>query len=280
MRHHRFRGLYEGRKLTEGYPGLAELERQQVIHRPHHTEAECRQTVEYIFRLLPGGSVPRKRRAMVVGCGASPHIIRILCAAGFEAIGVEPVAKLAAEARTILEGEAKIVHGTGECLPAVDATQSVVLLESVLEHVDSPEKTLAEVYRVLMPGGLAYITTTNRLSVRNDEYTKLFFQWYPQLLNEAFVYHHLHFDPSLGNYTTRPAVHWFTYAELCRLGRSAGFGEFYSKLDVITKHDPPMAKSVLRRLVFERVRTSPFLRALALTQRAGGAIFMLKRAES
>lgn len=155
--------------------------------------------------------------------------------------------------------------------------RSVSFCWQSVEHVDSPEKTLAELYRVLEPGGIAYITTTNRLQFGNSEFRIRFFQWLPRTLKEAYIHQQLHFEPALGNYTTRPAVHWFSFAELCRLGRSAGFYKFYSKLDVVEANDAPIAGSVLRRRVLRMTQTRPLVRALALTQRAGGAVFMVKR---
>lgn len=271
----RYRALYKGRLLSEAYPDLDGIEAHQVLGRRHRTATDCWPTVTYVTRLLR--SSPDFRKALVVGCGAQPEIVRSLIEAGFDAVGVEPVLALAREAREFLGCEAAIAEGCAEALPVGDASQAVVLLESVLEHVDSPERTVAELFRVLKPGGLAYITTTNRLALRNHEYRRRFFQWYPALLKEAYVHHHLHFDPSLANYTTRPAVHWFSYADLCRLGRGAGFFRFYSKLDVVTTKDPPIAASRLRRLLLPWIQTSPLLRALALTQDAGGTVFMLKR---
>lgn len=269
------RDIYSDRRLSEGYPQLARLEHAQVLLRTHHSLSEAQQTVSYIERLLPDREAADG--ALVVGCGARPAILVALRQRRFNAVGVEPIPGLAVEAREFLADAAAVLGGTAERLPVADESQSVVLLESVLEHVDSPDIALAETYRVLHPGGLAYIATTNRLALRNHEYRLRFFQWYPSLLKEAYIHHHLHFDPSLGNYTTRPAVHWFTHAELCRYGRAAGFSRFYSKLDVINRSDPPVASSWLRRVTFERIRTTPILRALALTQRAGGAIFMMKR---
>jgi hypothetical protein len=60
------------------------------------------------------------------------------------------------------------------------------------------------------------------------------------------------------------------------LGRAAGFGYFYSLLDLVGPDSPWVAGSRLRRLLLERVRYHPWLRALALTQ-AGASIFMVKR---
>ena len=175
-------------------------------------------------------------------------------------------------------GEIKV--GTAEVMPLESASQRAVLLESVLEHVDSPAQALAEAYRVLVPGGVLYVYTTNRLrfSLRgeNGEFNVPFFNWFPSLVRESYVYKHLHFAPALANYSLRPAVHWFTYADLCRRGREVGFAQFYSLIDLVDAEAPSLKRGRFRRFLVQRCRHNPWLRALGLTQ-FGSAIFMYKR---
>jgi ubiquinone/menaquinone biosynthesis C-methylase UbiE len=201
---------------------------------------------------------------------------------GFQAVGVEPIDDFAQAARHHLDDEDAVLKGSAESLPAQDESQDVVILESVLEHVESVGASLKEAYRVLAPGGIAYVTTTNRHRlVRNGEFNVRLYQWLPQVVKEAYVFHHLHQDPRLANGTERPAVHWFTYSDLCRLGREAGFFKFYSVFDVKTSDPTDFSGSEhVRRLkakTLKAVQTHPWLRALALTQR-GSLIFMFKRA--
>jgi ubiquinone/menaquinone biosynthesis C-methylase UbiE len=270
--------LYAGRKLAEGYP---DLERRGV---EWHTEGHDPQPestpaiVQCLERLidLSTGS----RAMLVVGCGPRPHAIRELDAMGYAVVGVEPVAGLCEAARAFLGGPDRVLRGSAERLPVPSGSQRVVVMTSVLEHVDSPPQTLAESYRVLQPGGVLFVYTTNRWKFSwrgfNGEYRVPFFNWFPAVVKESYVFHHLHYDPTLANYNPRPAFHWFTYPELCALGRGAGFGHFYSMLDLIDPASPLIARRPLRRFLLNRVRFHPWLRGLALTQ-AGGSIFMVKR---
>jgi len=127
--------------------------------------------------------------------------------------------------------------------------------------------------------------TTNRqrisLTGENGEYNVPFFHWLPRSVQESFVFLHLHYRPSLANYTQRPAVHWFSYADLCALGRQAGFAQFYSPLDLRRRSDVPLTANPVKRLLLqsrllEAIQRSAWLRALALTQ-LGSNIVMLKR---
>jgi hypothetical protein len=95
-------------------------------------------------------------------------------------------------------------------------------------------------------------------------------------MEESYVFRHLHQEPRLANYSLRPAVHWFTYAELCSLGRYSGFAQFYSMLDLMMPDDPTVARKWWRRVLLRPLQHNAWLRALALTQ-IGHAIAMLKR---
>ena len=98
------------------------------------------------------------------------------------------------------------------------------------------------------------------------EFRKRFYNWLPAVVKESYVFQHLHYDPSLANFSPRPAVHWFTYSELCKLGRSAGFAQFYSKIDLADPNNVYAQRSVWRRLLLRRIQNSVWLRSLALTQ--------------
>ena len=220
------------------------------------------------------------RSVAVIGCGPNPQSVKELIARGYDACGIEPVEGYAARAAEAMGGPGRIHVGTAESLPLSAESQRVVLLESVLEHVDSPPKALAEAFRVLAPGGVLYVYTTNRLRIspsgENGEFNVPFYNWFPAIVKECFVYKHLHYKPSLANYSLRPAVHWFTFAGLCRLGRDVGFAQFYSLIDLVDAEAPSVKRRRFRRLLVERCRYNPWLRALGLTQ-FGSSIFMLKR---
>ena len=266
-------GLYRDRKLIDGYPGLEQFRLQEQSDRDP----------AYLDRLLGRLSrlveISPPKRMLVVGCGPKPHLVRLLREAGYDAVGLEPVPEFAASAREDLGSEDAVVEGAAEAMPLPDGSFDVVFAESVLEHVTSPSKALDEMCRLLDPGGVAYVTTTNRYEISltgfNGEYRVRFFNWLPATLRESFVFQHTHYDPSLANYTRLPAVHWFTYAKLCEMGREAGFARFYSLIDLMDENDPAVGPSRLRRALFRRSRYNPWLRAAALVQ-YGDTIAMVK----
>jgi 2-polyprenyl-6-hydroxyphenyl methylase/3-demethylubiquinone-9 3-methyltransferase len=275
--------LYVSRPLARGYPGLAQAADETFASMHAHDDDDAPRIDRLLTRFHRLTGVPDGARIAVVGCGPVPQPVRVLRERGYEAVGIEPVRSFVERANRYLGGQDLVLTGAAESIPLADGSQDVVFLESVLEHVDSPEQSLSEVFRVLRPGGLVYVTTTNRLALGypdNGEYTVPLFGKLPRLVRESYIFQHLHYQPSLARYTERPAVHWFTFADLCELGRRVGFHQFYNSLDLRRPDDVLTTDSRWKRLVARRLMTtiqrSPWLRAIALTQ-MGGEIIMLKR---
>lgn len=103
------------------------------------------------------------------------QVLDLGCAGGFMAeeitrkgahvTGIDPAAQAvdAARARASQTGQQiRYDVGTGESLPYGDATFDTVVCVDVLEHVADLVEVLAEVNRVLKPGGLFLYDTINR----------------------------------------------------------------------------------------------------------------------
>lgn len=270
--------LYHARPLIDGHPDLSKAIDAFVDTQDAGSErAELtRWIIKYMSRLRP---LAAGSDVCVVGCGPKPLSCTVLAEHGFNVTAVEPVAGFAQAASEYVGGAARVLLGSAERIPLPDESQDVLVCESILEHVDSPRLSLTEIFRTLRAGGAAWIVTTNRFRFSprgtNYEYNVPFFNWFPASVQEAYVYHHLHYEPSLANYSLRPAVHWFSYPDLCRAGRDAGFSRFYSLVDLASMDDPRLRGRSWRQWVLRTVRTRPLLRALALTQ-VGGTIVMVK----
>jgi arabinofuranan 3-O-arabinosyltransferase len=93
---------------------------------------------------------------------------------GIRARGVEPSGEWCGIIRRRLREEGLpedcIVEGIGEKLPFESASADLVVTMQVLEHVDDPERVMAEVDRVLRPGGKVYISAPNYMAFFEDHY--------------------------------------------------------------------------------------------------------------
>ncbi len=173
--------------------------------------------------LLPQG------RIVDVGCGVG-HSYRLLEPRETVGVDVDPGA---------LEGQARetVVADMRE-LPFADGSFAGALSVHSIEHVPDPERALAEIARVLEPGGTAVLVTPNRLTfARPDEIID--------------PYHHVELDSG-------------QLADLCRgaFGSVDSAGLFgseryralvaaeHAKLDRLLRVDPLK----LRRLVPRRAR--------------------------
>jgi len=104
---------------------------------------------------------PRGLRVLDVGCGDAGVLIAF-AEAGAEATGIEPYER--SVERGLVRAEEHGVRvdlrtGVAESLPFPDAAFDLVVLDNVLEHVQDRDRTLAEIRRVLRPGGLLYLVT-------------------------------------------------------------------------------------------------------------------------
>ena len=118
------------------------------------------QVIETLQRYVPRFQV-EKLRVLDVGCGDAGVLIAF-AELGAEAAGVE------LDERSLRRGQIRaeehgvtvdLRSGIAEALPFPDGHFDLVILDNVLEHVGDRAKTLAEIQRVLRPGGLLYMVT-------------------------------------------------------------------------------------------------------------------------
>lgn len=107
---------------------------------------------DYLSRI----SFPENAQVLEVGCGTGP-VCRVLARWPnvTRVVGIDPSPVLLAKARVLAQGMESIEfeEGDGKSLRFAEGTFDVVILHTLLTHVLKPELVLAEVYRVLKPGG-------------------------------------------------------------------------------------------------------------------------------
>ena len=108
------------------------------------------------------GLLQAERRVLEIGSGRG-GLLHELRAEGLDAVGVETSADRIAEARARF-GPLPIEHVSGVTLPFADETFDLVLSFDVFEHIPDSDGHLAEVRRVLRPGGWYLLQTPNKWS--------------------------------------------------------------------------------------------------------------------
>ena len=160
-------------------------------------------------------------RAVDIGCGTGV-ITSAVVALGLDASGVDVVPEFVEVARERVP-DATFAAGPAEKLPFADEQFDYVILLSLLEHVEDWEQTLAEATRVLKPGGVMYLTTTNKYCPKQYEIRYLWgFGYLPGWTQRRIYAWAMEHKPSLVNYTHLPAYHWFSYGQLASHLRRRG----------------------------------------------------------
>ncbi len=102
----------------------------------------------------------RGERVLDVGCGAPAFLIRQYARGGAQVTGVDispRSVEIARENVKIAGVEARVEVGNAEALDFPDGSFDFVTSAGVLHHTPDTERAVAEVYRVLKPGGRAVI---------------------------------------------------------------------------------------------------------------------------
>lgn len=112
-----------------------------------------------------GRDLPRSGRALEVGCGSARLLARMGRAAPLELVALDPTPNsLAVVERTAAIAGVRMqrVSGDARALPFPDGSFDLVLSGGLLEHFPEPEGVLAEMVRILRPGGTFYADVVPR----------------------------------------------------------------------------------------------------------------------
>ncbi len=130
------------------------------------------------------------KTALEVGCGGG-ILTEEIHQLGFDTTGIEPAeaSVLAATNHAKARGWAiRYQVGSGEAIPFESASFDVVFCCDVLEHVKDLPCVIAEISRVLKPGGLFIYDTINRTFISKLVAIKIWQEW----KRWAFMPPHLH----------------------------------------------------------------------------------------
>jgi 2-polyprenyl-6-hydroxyphenyl methylase/3-demethylubiquinone-9 3-methyltransferase len=125
------------------------------------------------------GLEPRGRRTLDVGCGGG-LLAEELARLGCHVTGIDPSERSLEAARAHAQAEGLAIdyrQATGERLPFPDRCFDLVYCCDVLEHVDELTRVIAEISRVLEPGGIFFYDTINRTFRSKLIVIKVFQEW-------------------------------------------------------------------------------------------------------
>jgi 2-polyprenyl-3-methyl-5-hydroxy-6-metoxy-1,4-benzoquinol methylase len=162
--------------------------------------------------------------------------------------------------------------GSATDLPWPDSSMDVCISPELLEHVADWQSCLNEVARVLRPGGVLYLTTTNVLCPWQQEFNLPLYSWYPAPLKRHFERLARTTHPQLVNYASYPAVHWFSFYGLRHYLSRFGFA-CLDRFDLMKLDE----KSAPIRAALRLIRLAPPIRLLAHMTQGGTLLVAVKR---
>jgi len=124
----------------------------------------------YILELADVEAFPDNPKALDIGCGPGEMVLD-LAARGFETWGIdisEEMVDIARKKADKLGDIATKVHyetGDIERLRFEDGAFDLIVAAGVVEYLQTDELWVAELYRLLKPGGILILNVTNRYSV-------------------------------------------------------------------------------------------------------------------
>lgn len=116
-----------------------------------------------------------------------------------------------------------VLAAAGENLPFKGDEFGILACWDVVEHVQDPERVVAEIARVLKPGGCAFLTVINRLALVDPHYHLRFVNWLPRPLGDKYIDWRQRTKASpLRDRQRLGEMHYFTYRSIVNLAAKFG----------------------------------------------------------
>jgi SAM-dependent methyltransferase len=117
---------------------------------------------------------------------------------------------------SFVERPERMVGADVERLPLADGSLDFVIMNHLYEHVTHPDALFREAFRVLAPGGGAYVTAGSRLALIEPHYRLPFLSWLPGPAASAYL-------RISGRGERYEGIRFLTYRPLTTLMQAAGF---------------------------------------------------------
>jgi 2-polyprenyl-3-methyl-5-hydroxy-6-metoxy-1,4-benzoquinol methylase len=159
----------------------------------------------------------------------------------------------------------KAITGEAEFLPFADQSFAVIACLEVLEHVQSPKRVMEEVYRVLQPGGICFVTITNKYCFKDPHYKLWFLSFLPYRLAKVYLKIRGRWKNSYRDRQEVSDMHYYKFITFEKIVREIGFSLIDIREDNISKQSEKYSyKKYLNAIPLLRIGWYRFLRKLSL----------------
>jgi 2-polyprenyl-6-hydroxyphenyl methylase/3-demethylubiquinone-9 3-methyltransferase len=180
-----------------------------------------------------------------IGCGAGTQCM-IWAELDHHVHGLdvnEPLLKLARERASEAGYGIDYRVGSAVDIPWADSSMDVCLVLELIEHVADWETCLHQCIRILKPGGILFLTTTNKLCPFQEEFNLPLYSWYPARLKRFFERIATTTHPELVNYAK-----WFHFFRLHSVLQTHGF-QCFDRFDIMDLSEKDNLRKVIGSLI-------------------------------
>ena len=247
--------IMDHRSHEQFYEYYAEASQSEETRQRFASIRDC------VLRIVDQGrSVAHLLQVADIGCGAGTQSV-MWAELGHQVHGLDvnqPLLELAKERAANAGYVIDFRVGSAAELPWADASMDVCLLPELLEHIAAWKTCLEECTRILKPGGVLFLTTTNKLCPMQQEFNLPLYSWYPTPLKRYCEHLAVTTRPGLANFAKYPAVNWFSFYSLRTVLATLGF-RCMDRFDVMDLSK----KGALDRILVSSVTRVGALRMLA-----------------
>jgi 2-polyprenyl-6-hydroxyphenyl methylase/3-demethylubiquinone-9 3-methyltransferase len=226
-----------------------------------------------INRNLENRAINQKQNIADIGCGTG--VMSMMWAQeGHDVHGLDVNEALLAIARQRAdEAGLKIEFclGSATNLPWANESMDICISPELLEHVVAWKACLKEFARILKPNGVLFISTTNKLCPKQQEFNLPFYSWYPAVVKRYFENLAKTTRPDIAGYATYPAVNWFSYYQLRKEFLEMDM-ESFDRFDIMNIDN----KSYFQKIIIKLVKKNSILRWLGHIASPGLSMLAIK----
>lgn len=145
----------------------------------------------------------------------------------------------------------RIIQGLVESLPWEDDYFDFANASEVLEHVEDPDKMLAEMQRILKTSGQAYVSVPNRFGFWDPHFHLYFINWMPRawaMKILTLLKKHKDYNTDSG-YQSLMQMHYMTYGNAVKLFNRRGF----NAIDIRVNKIKNKAKNILLQKILSTI---------------------------
>lgn len=188
--------------------------------------------VRRISDWLPKG---RRLRVLDFGCGAGAWTGYWL-ELGAQVVAMDfdlDLVRTAAQRLGPADGRLLPAVGDAGLAPLASGRFDLVSCDSVLEHTPHWQEVVKEAARLVAPGGVLVLHTTNRLCPMQTEVRGFpFYPWLPEGARNRVLAWIMKHQPERVGYSATPAVNWFHPRRLREFVAAQGL-EVYERIDLV-----------------------------------------------